>query len=116
MADKYGYTALHYAAQNDHTDIVRLLLEMNADPNACVCGATPLHRAGTFIHAYIRTYIHAYISWLPSCNNAIYYVYVNIQYIYFNIHTLPVLVVYMQEFLLHSVFRQHGELSPAASV
>ena len=61
MADKYGYTALHYAAQNNHTDIVRLLLEMNAGPNACVCGATPLHRAGTFIHAYIRhTYMHKY--------------------------------------------------------
>ena len=59
MADKYGYTALHYAAQNDHTDIVRLLLERNADPNACVCGATPLHRAGTFIkHTYIHACIH----------------------------------------------------------
>ena len=68
MADKYGYTALHYAAQNDHTDIVRLLLERNADPNACVCGATPLHRAGTFIKAYVHTYIHAYISRLPCTN------------------------------------------------
>eukprot|EP01035_Chromulina_nebulosa_P024562 gene24562-31984_t len=45
LTDKYGYTALHYAAQNDHTSIVQLLLGMKADPNASICGATPLHRA-----------------------------------------------------------------------
>ena len=34
MTDKYdGYTTLHYyAAQNDPADIVRLMLEMYADP------------------------------------------------------------------------------------
>ena len=46
LADKYGYTTLHYAAQNDHISIVKFLLDLNADSNASLCGATPLHRAG----------------------------------------------------------------------
>ena len=58
MVDKYGYTILPYASQDEHTDIVRLILEMNTDPNACVAGATPLHRAGTYIHTYIHIYTH----------------------------------------------------------
>lgn len=31
--DKYGYTALMYASENEHTNIVEILLENNADPN-----------------------------------------------------------------------------------
>jgi ankyrin repeat protein len=68
--DRFGYSPLHYAAQGNHADIVRLLLFHGADPNGCAslgsgyvtnkesakrsvlgkdprpCGATPLHRAG----------------------------------------------------------------------
>ena len=43
--DKYGYTALHYAAQHNFIDIVRFLLENGVDVDANTCGATPLHRA-----------------------------------------------------------------------
>jgi len=44
--DKYGYTALHYAAQGGHVSIVIFLLSKGANPNADSCGATPLVRAG----------------------------------------------------------------------
>ena len=77
LADKYGYTALHYSTQNDHTDIVLLLLlEMNAYPNTCVCGASPLHRAGTFIHAYI---IHAIYCVYVSIRYNIFFAFINFQ-------------------------------------
>ena len=53
MVDKYGYTILPYASQDEHTDIVRLILEMNT---ACVCGGR-LHCIAQ-VHTYIHTYIH----------------------------------------------------------
>ena len=43
--DAYGYTALHYAAQQNHTKIVVYLLSKGCPPDASNCGATPLHRA-----------------------------------------------------------------------
>lgn len=43
--DAYGYTALHYAAQQNHTKIVVYLLSKGCPPDASDCGATPLHRA-----------------------------------------------------------------------
>lgn len=48
--DAYGYTPLYIAAQNNHQEIVKLLLDNGAfvdgsasDVNSCGC--TPLHRA-----------------------------------------------------------------------
>lgn len=46
--DKYGYSALHYAAQGNHEPIVTFLLSKGANPNANSCGVTPLIRAGNF--------------------------------------------------------------------
>lgn len=43
--DAYGYTALHYAAQQNHLKIVIYLLSKGCPPDASSCGATPLHRA-----------------------------------------------------------------------
>jgi hypothetical protein len=43
--DAYGYTALHYAAQQNHIKIVIYLLSKGCPPDANSCGATPLHRA-----------------------------------------------------------------------
>lgn len=43
--DAYGYTALHYAAQQNHVKIVEFLLSKGCPPDANSCGATPLHRA-----------------------------------------------------------------------
>ena len=43
--DAYGYTTLHYAAQQNHVRVVRFLLEKGCPPDANGCGATPLHRA-----------------------------------------------------------------------
>lgn len=43
--DSYGYTALHYASQNNFIDIVRYLLSQGVPVDANRCGATPLHRA-----------------------------------------------------------------------
>lgn len=43
--DAYGYTALHYAAQQNHVKIVVHLLSKGCPPDASSCGATPLHRA-----------------------------------------------------------------------
>lgn len=45
--DNSGYTALHYAARNGHTDICRLLLQNGANIDALTkCGkASPLHKA-----------------------------------------------------------------------
>ena len=43
--DAYGYTTLHYAAQQNHVRIVKFLLEKGCPPDANGCGATPLHRA-----------------------------------------------------------------------
>jgi ankyrin repeat protein len=50
--DAYGYTALHYAAQQNHVRIVEYLLVKGCPPDANNCGATPLHRAaysGSFV-------------------------------------------------------------------
>jgi len=45
--DSFGYTAIHYSAQNNHVKILEFLLTTckggNIDTNGC--GATPLHRA-----------------------------------------------------------------------
>jgi thiamine pyrophosphate-dependent acetolactate synthase large subunit-like protein len=43
--DAYGYSALHYAAQHNHIQIVQLLLTKGCPADANSCGATPLHRA-----------------------------------------------------------------------
>lgn len=43
--DAYGYTALHYAAQQNHVKIVEFLISRGCPPDANSCGATPLHRA-----------------------------------------------------------------------
>ncbi|VDO69886.1 unnamed protein product [Schistosoma curassoni] len=47
IPDSYGYTALHYAARNNHIDICNVLLEAGADIFAKTRndGATPAHRA-----------------------------------------------------------------------
>lgn len=42
--DKYGFTALHFAAQGNKLPVVRYLLSV-AGPDPCECGATPLCRA-----------------------------------------------------------------------
>ncbi len=96
MVDKYGYTILPYAAQNDHTDIDRLILEMIADPNACVCGGDSIAS-----RRYIHTCIHTYISFVP-CYKTIYCVYVDFRSAYFLycIHTLPFIFVNMKKFLI----------------
>lgn len=44
--DTYGYTPIHYAAQNGHAGIVELLLSQGALPDGRTCGATALHRTG----------------------------------------------------------------------
>jgi ankyrin repeat protein len=43
--DEYGYSPLHYAAQNGHTSIVKYLLSKGALVDFEKCGATALHRA-----------------------------------------------------------------------
>ena len=43
--DAYGYSALHYAAQHNHLQIVELLLTKGCSVDGNSCGATPLHRA-----------------------------------------------------------------------
>ncbi|ODM93225.1 Ankyrin repeat domain-containing protein 39 [Orchesella cincta] len=47
--DKYGYTALHYAARNGCLDAAKTLIKCGADCNAQTGSlrATPLHRAVT---------------------------------------------------------------------
>ncbi len=47
LADKKGKTALHTAAQRDHTDVCALLLEAKADPTRrmALWGMTPLENA-----------------------------------------------------------------------
>ena len=43
--DAYGYSALHYAAQHNHLQIVEMLLAKGCPVDGNSCGATPLHRA-----------------------------------------------------------------------
>jgi ankyrin repeat protein len=43
--DNYGYSPLHYAAQQNHLQIVKYLLNSGAIPDNQSCGATALHRA-----------------------------------------------------------------------
>ncbi|XP_030762087.1 ankyrin repeat and SAM domain-containing protein 1A-like [Sitophilus oryzae] len=46
VQDSSGYSCLHHAALNGHTDIVRLLLEHDASPNIVdIKGSSPLHLA-----------------------------------------------------------------------
>ncbi|CAL8118808.1 unnamed protein product [Orchesella dallaii] len=49
VTDKYGYTALHYAARNGCLSAAKTLIEFGADCNAQTGSlrATPLHRAVT---------------------------------------------------------------------
>ncbi|XP_073821842.1 ankyrin repeat domain-containing protein 49 [Musca autumnalis] len=50
--DDDGYTPLHRAAYNNFTDIAKLLLQYNANPNAKTkLGWTPLHSACKWSHA-----------------------------------------------------------------
>lgn len=43
--DSYGYSCLHYAAQQNNFEIVEFILKLGSDPDLNSCGATPLHRA-----------------------------------------------------------------------
>ena len=54
--DKFGYTALHYAARSGKDEICQLLLDRKAAVNACAgeCEATPLHRACIGGHISVR--------------------------------------------------------------
>ena len=43
-ADARGFTALHYAAQEDHLEVVKMLLAHGSDPNQVdQNGVAPLH-------------------------------------------------------------------------
>ncbi|CAH8595333.1 unnamed protein product [Schistosoma turkestanicum] len=55
IPDNYGYTALHYAARNNHEDICKVLLKAGADIFAKTKndGATPAHRAAYAGHLNI---------------------------------------------------------------
>jgi ankyrin repeat protein len=55
-----GYTALHEAAANGDTALVRLLLDFGANPNARTGGITPLHLAVQFHHHAIITMLLAH--------------------------------------------------------
>lgn len=47
LQDDYGYSALHYAARNNHFEIVKFLAQNGADLTLVTNGAaTALHRAG----------------------------------------------------------------------
>lgn len=50
--DKSGYTALHYAARNNHANICKILIDKGADVNATTRAgqATSLHRASLAGH------------------------------------------------------------------
>lgn len=44
--DQFGNTAVYYAVQNIHFDVLDKLLKLGADPNRrCELGLTPLHYA-----------------------------------------------------------------------
>ncbi|KAL1506735.1 hypothetical protein ABEB36_006041 [Hypothenemus hampei] len=54
VQDSSGYSPLHHAALNGHTDIVRLLLEYDASPNIVDSkGSSPLHLAAWSGHLEI---------------------------------------------------------------
>jgi hypothetical protein len=46
VAEPEGYRALHFATIHGHTETVRRLLELGADPNALARGAPPRNAAG----------------------------------------------------------------------
>lgn len=63
--DEHGYTALHYAAQRNHVDVVRYLLSKGAKVDATKNGSTALHRAaaaGRKNFIYIHTLVVIFIS------------------------------------------------------
>jgi ankyrin repeat protein len=50
-ANKYGNTPLHYASEDGHTDVVKLLLEHNANiDTANKCGKQAIHYASKYGH------------------------------------------------------------------
>ncbi|KAF5345969.1 hypothetical protein D9756_010931 [Leucocoprinus leucothites] len=56
--DKDGWTALHLAARNGHTEIVKVLAELKADLNLQdKYGETALHLATKNIHAEIAKFL-----------------------------------------------------------
>nr|CDS29293.1 ankyrin repeat domain containing protein 39 [Hymenolepis microstoma] len=60
--DKYGFTALHYAARNGKLEICDMLLKFGANISAATRGggATPLHRAAFMGHLDIIKLICSY--------------------------------------------------------
>ncbi|THW54470.1 hypothetical protein D6D19_10716, partial [Aureobasidium pullulans] len=68
--DKYGETALHYAAEAGHLDIVEILIQANADRTVldshgrtaldCARGAGPDH--GRRSHPDVVTYLEQWVS------------------------------------------------------
>ncbi|XP_060532454.1 ankyrin repeat and sterile alpha motif domain-containing protein 1B-like isoform X2 [Cylas formicarius] len=66
VQDSSGYSSLHHAALNGHTDIVRLLLENDASPNiADGKGSSPLHLAAWSGHLNI---VKLLLSGPANCN------------------------------------------------
>lgn len=55
LFDQHGQTALHHAILRGRTNIVQLLLDRGADPNASykMTGDTPLHNAGQLGHSLL---------------------------------------------------------------
>ena len=58
-----GYTALIVSASSGHLEVVRLLLDRGADPNATdkVGNHWPPHTDTVSCHSYIGTYLHSYV-------------------------------------------------------
>ena len=49
LADEYGQTPLHWAADKGNSEVAKLLIECGADPNVCTKnGSTPLHMAAYY--------------------------------------------------------------------
>jgi ankyrin repeat protein len=62
--DQDGYSALHGAAENGHTDCVRLLLDHGARPNAPTRdGVTPIELAESGGHAGVIEVLSQRLGW-----------------------------------------------------